>query len=285
MIRVAIATSKSELPASDHALAVAMAELGFDVQPVIWSSTEQDWQKFDALVVRSCWDYHLRVQEFLEWIALLERKGVAVLNPPDLLRWNTNKTYLAELAASGIAIPDTVFVAESKELDLEEVCESRGWQTAVVKPTISASAYRTERRRSGPVRGPAMVQQYVAAIECTGEWSLVYMNGQFSHAVIKKPRASDFRVQTDFGGTVTAAQPSADVLVFAETVLSRLKWPAIFARVDIVADGLSVQLMELEVIEPELFLNLVPGSSRRLASAIDDYLSQLCTSQKGSESA
>lgn len=281
MIRIAIATSKSPLPASDQALAVALAEEGFDVHPVIWSDRQQDWQEFDALVVRSCWDYHLRAEEFLEWIALLECKGVAVLNSPDLIRWNANKIYLDELASGGIAMPDTVFVESGMELDLAKVCASRGWGSGVVKPTISASAYCTERRCSGPVRGPAMVQQYVKAIETAGEWSLVYFRGRFSHAVIKKPQEGDFRVQFAFGGTVRVAQPSRELLAFAEAVLTRPAWPATFARVDIIADGTSIQLMELEVIEPELFLDLAPGSSRHLASAIRDDLFQVRASQSG----
>lgn len=274
MIRIAIATSKDSLPASDQALAVALAEEGFDVNPVIWSSTQQNWRDVDAVVVRSCWDYHLRADEFLEWIALLERSDIVVINSPDLIRWNANKVYLGELAAAGIAIPDTVFVESGTELDLTRICALRGWESTVIKPTISASAHRTERRSSGSVQGPAMVQRYVDAIEAEGEWSLVYIKGEFSHAVIKKPQAGDFRVQANFGGTVQVARPSKASLEFAEDVLSRLAWPATFARVDIVADGGSIQLMELEVIEPELFLDLVPGSSHRLASAIRDDLFQ-----------
>lgn len=275
MIKIAIATSKSELPASDQALALALAEQGFDVRAVIWSDTQQNWRGFDAVIVRSCWDYHLRVEEFLKWIALLERIDVVVLNSSDLIRWNANKIYLVELAASGITIPDTIFVELGMELNLTRVCSSRGWSGAVVKPTISASAHCTKRRSSGLVRGPAMVQQYIAAIETEGEWSLVYFNRQFSHAVIKKPMVGDFRVQTAFGGTVRLAQPSRQVLLFAEAVLNHLAWPATFARVDIIADGPSIWLMELEVIEPELFLDLVPGSSHHLASAIMDNLLQL----------
>ena len=281
MIRIAIATSKNPLPASDQALAAALAKEGFDVRPAIWSSAQPDWQDFDAVVVRSCWDYHLRAEEFLAWIARLERSGIVVMNSPDLIRWNANKVYLRELATAGIAMPDTVFIESGTELDLTKVCTSRGWGSAVVKPTISASAYCTERRCSGLVRGPAMVQQYVAAIEIAGEWSLVYINGKFSHAVMKKPREGDFRVQTSFGGTVQVAQPSRELLEFAETVLNRLAWPAMFARVDVVADCASIQLMELEVIEPELFLDLVPESTRRLASAIHDDLFQVRASQAG----
>jgi glutathione synthase/RimK-type ligase-like ATP-grasp enzyme len=278
-MRIAIATSKNELPPSDQALALALREQGFDVRPAIWSSTHPEWQEFDAVVVRSCWDYHLRLEEFLAWIALLERNSIAVLNPPDLIRWNANKIYLAELAAAGIPTPDTIFVEPGMELDLARVCASRGWASAVVKPVISASAHCTEHRSSGSVLGPAMVQRYIAAIETEGEWSLIYFRDAFSHAVLKKPREGDFRVQNNFGGTVRVAEPPRGALAFAEALLSGLAWPATFARVDIVAEGPSMQLMELEVIEPELFLDLVPESSRRLALAIRDDLLRMGASQ------
>lgn len=265
-------------------LAVALADQGFDVHAVIWSEPQRTWQEFEAVVVRSCWDYHLRLHEFLGWIARLEHSGVAVLNSPDLIRWNANKIYLAELAAAGITMPDTIFVEPGMELDLARVCASRGWPSAVVKPTISASAHCTERRFSGLVRGPAMVQQYIAAVETEGEWSLVYFNRQFSHSVIKTPRAGDFRVQTAFGGTVRAAQPSRELLRFAESVLDKLVWPAAFARVDVIADGPAIRLMELEVIEPELFLDMAPGSGGRLAFAIRDLLSPACVTHKSTPS-
>lgn len=274
-MNIAIATSKTELPRSDQALVASLADQRVRVCPVIWSSTDLDWREFDIVVIRSCWDYHLRCKEFFLWISSLEDQGILVLNPPLLLRWNANKIYLDKLAASGVAIPETLFIEPSIEVDLGQICQSRGWREAVVKPTISASAYRTELRCSGVVRGPAMVQEYIEAIETEGEWSLVYISGEFSHAVLKKPRAGDFRVQTNLGGTVTALQAPREIQAFAETVLKRLSSTAVFARVDIVDNGLSLLLMELEVIEPELFLDLAPGSSLRLASAIRAYIFQV----------
>lgn len=274
--RLALATSQKQLPASDLMLIRALTDEGLDVRHAIWSEPHQSWQEFDAVLVRSCWDYHLRAEEFLRWVTMLERQGMLVLNDPDLIRWNANKVYLRELAADGIAVPKAIFVeSHGRQLDLQQICAARGWSGAVVKPLISASAHCTELRCSGLVRGPAMVQQYVATIETEGEWSLVYFNHHFSHAVVKKPRSGDFRVQSAFGGTVRVAQPSRQLLGFAEDVLDRLVRPAMFARVDIVVEEPFVRLMELEVIEPELFLSLVPGSSERLAAEIRSYLSQV----------
>jgi glutathione synthase/RimK-type ligase-like ATP-grasp enzyme len=274
-MNIGIATSEAELPKSDQSLVASLADHKLRVRPVIWSSAGLEWREFDLVVIRSCWDYHLRSNEFFSWIGSLEDQGVLVLNPPPLLRWNANKVYLAELAAAGIAIPETLFIEPSQEVDLGQVCRSRGWRKAVVKPTISASAWRTELRRSGVVCGPVMVQEYIEAIETEGEWSLVYISGEFSHAVVKKPGAGDFRVQANLGGTVTAINPPREIRGFAEAVLRRLNWPAIFARIDIVASGIALFLMEVEVIEPELFLDLAPGSSQALASAIRNFLLQV----------
>ncbi len=273
MIRLALATSQNPLPPSDRLLLRALAEKGFDVRAAIWSDSDEPWAAFHAVLVRSCWDYHLRLDEFLEWVAMLEHRGVAVLNHPDVIRWNVNKVYLAELAANGIAMPKTLFVqSPGRQLDLEQVRAARGWPNAVVKPLVSASAHRTELRCSGLVSGPAMIQQYMATIETEGEWSLIYFNHRFSHGVVKKPRPGDFRVQTAFGGTTSLAQPFEELRRFAGCVLDRLTRPAMFARVDIVMAGTSPQLMELEVIEPELFLDFVPGAAERLAAEIHDYL-------------
>lgn len=267
-IRVTLATSLPELPPSDRALAAALSQTGCEVHAPIWSNPGVAWSEFDAVVVRSCWDYHLRAEEFLGWIARLERERIKVLNSPELIRWNADKVYLTELAAKGVMIPDTIVVPTGSELDLAEVCSSRNWKSAVVKPRISASAYQTERRNCGLAQGPALVQEFIEAVESVGEWSLVYFHHQFSHAVIKKPRAQDFRVQKEFGGTVRMAQPPIDVMNLGNAVLQTLETQSVFARVDLVAGHDCVWLMELELIEPELFLDLVPAAASRLASAI-----------------
>lgn len=272
-IRVAIATSLDELPPSDCALVAALVRRGCEVCSAIWSDPIQPWRAFDAVVVRSCWDYHLRVEAFLNWIANLEAEGVTVLNSPDLIRWNADKSYLTELGARGVRVPETIVVAPGIELDLADVCSSHGWTSAVVKPRISASAYQTERRNSGVVRGPVLVQEYLAAIESSGEWSLLYVDGQYSHSVIKKPRAGDFRVQKEFGGSAREAKAPSAAVHFAGTVLEKLKWPSVFARVDLITDHRGAWLMELELIEPELFLDLAPEAASRLAAAIVNRIS------------
>ena len=267
-LKIAIATSQAPLPPGEQFLVEALADQGAMAMPAIWSSPEVDWYQYDAVVIRSCWDYHLRLQEFLAWIRSLESLHVPVVNHPDMIRWNAEKTYLKHFETRGSAIPETVWLESGEQGDVAKICAARGWQQAVVKPIISASAYGTERRSSGSARGPAMIQQYLPAIESEGEWSLIYFDREFSHAVRKRPKPSDFRVQKDHGGTIEAATPEPKLKAFAEAALRKLPYPATFARVDSVEQDRQIYLMEMETIEPELFLGYAEGSAGRLADTI-----------------
>jgi glutathione synthase/RimK-type ligase-like ATP-grasp enzyme len=237
-------------------------------EAAVWSDRDVDWPRFAGVVIRSCWDYHLRVEEFLSWIDGLERRGIPVVNSPSLIRWNVDKRYLEELSNKGIRIPDTLWLGCGEQVDLEFVCRQRGWKSAVVKPLVSASAYRTERRDRGDVLGPMMIQEYVEEIETQGEWSLMYFSGEFSHAVRKRARAGEFRVQSEFGGTAELDSAPADVRTAAEAALAATPSLPVYARVDLVQQSSIVALMELELIEPELFLKQSARASRRLAGAI-----------------
>jgi glutathione synthase/RimK-type ligase-like ATP-grasp enzyme len=265
---VALATSLDAAPPGDLALAQALRRREADVTVAVWSSTVVDWSRFDLVVIRSCWDYHLRLPDFLEWIASLVAAGVKVLNAPPIVRWNAPKTYLRAMAAHGIMMPETCWLAAGQSIDVGHLCRERGWSCAVVKPIVSATAYRTERRRDGRATGPAMVQAYQAVIEREGEWSVVYLGGVHSHDVRKRARADDFRVQSAFGGTVEVAAAPAAVVSFADAALSCVPGAVSLARVDVLHDGTQSWLMEVEAIEPELFLDLVPGAAARAASAI-----------------
>jgi len=268
---VALATSfdPQDLPATDEALRIALIQMGFNVSPVIWISHTADWAVFSAVIIRSCWNYHVHPLEFLNWIGKLERLGVKVLNSPHLIRWNINKTYLQDLSAKGVPIPDTVWVQSGETVNIGKICSSTKWRSAIVKPIVSARSYHTERTTIGIVRGPMMIQEYLSGIEIGGEVSLIYFGGRFSHAVRKRPRFPDFRVVPQFGGVTESARPSPKLLAFGEATIALLPHPAVFARVDLVEqDRDSIVLMELEVIEPELYLSFAPGSESTLAQAV-----------------
>ena len=237
------------------------------MEQVLWRDAPVDWRAFDAVLVRSCWDYHLYVDEFAAWVDRLEASGVKVVNSPAVIRWNLRKSYLAELCAAGVTIPDSVWVDDS--IDVARVCAERGWTSAVVKPLVSASAHGTSVRHDGEVRGPVIVQEFLNEIHDGGEWSLMHFGGQYSHAVVKRPADGDFRVQMEYGGSAVADDPPVEIRDFAARALAAAPGPTAFARVDVVVSRRrGPVLMELELIEPELFLDSSAGASDRLAAAI-----------------
>jgi glutathione synthase/RimK-type ligase-like ATP-grasp enzyme len=285
--RVALATCRAypQLAEDDRLLRDALIAGGVVAEPVVWDEEGVDWARFGAVVVRSTWDYHLRAEAFDAWIGGLERAGVPLWNPPEVLRWNSRKTYLRELEAAGIPTVPTRFV-ETGGASLASVLRETGWDEVVVKPVVSASAYETWRASSATLtqddaryarllaEGAVMVQPFLSGIMTEGEWSLCFFAGRYSHAVLKRPRPGDFRVQADHGGQYAAAQPSPRLVAEAEAALRAARRLTLYARVDgCVMDG-TFRLMELELLEPGLFLATASGAADRFADAVIRLLGQ-----------
>ena len=283
--RVALVTydARPELSADDSLLAEALGARGAVVDAVPWSDPAARWAAYDAVVVRSTWDYFLRADEFHAWLDRLERDGIRVFNDVPTLRWNADKTYLRDFAARGVPIVPTWWLPRGSTSSLAELRRVTGWSELVVKPTVSGGAHRTwratpdaqatdESRLGAMVEdGAAMVQPLLDDIEREGEWSLLFFAGCYSHAVLKRPRMGDFRVQREHGGTLAPAQPSHEVIAAAKRVLDAIPVvgePPLYARVDGCVVGGELLLMELEVLEPELFLRCAAESPNRLADAL-----------------
>lgn len=275
-----------ELAADEHPLITSLAGLRIHAEPAVWDDASVDWTRFDAALIRSCWDYHLRPLEFFDWIGRVERSNVAIWNPPPLLHWNSRKTYLRDLAAAGVRTVPTVWVDATTMADgtsLTSILDAAGWSHAVVKPVVSASAHETwkisraeasadpshdRRLRELAAAHGAMVQPLVSEIVTHGEWSLQFFGGSFSHAVIKRAAPGEFRVQREFGGSFEPAEPSLAVLRQAEAALRAAPGGTIYARVDGVVIGDDLIVTELELLEPSLFLDADPEAPDRLALAI-----------------
>ena len=263
---------RPELTDDDRLLIPAFERLGARAISVAWDGACVDWLEFDHIVLRSCWDYHLRLKEFLKWLQHLEDVGVRLSNSARLVRWNADKKYLKEMQERGARIPPTYWIEEGEERDVGTLLRTHGWETAVAKPTVSASAHGLERvfidnPATKVIRGPAMVQPFLPEVAIEGEWSLIFLGGKYSHAVLKLPAAGDFRVQWEFGGSATSAEPNPCVLEAANRIIAMLAETPDYARVDgIIHDGEFV-LMEIELIEPVLFLGL-GGAADRFAEVI-----------------
>ncbi|HUP01519.1 MAG TPA: hypothetical protein VM737_08370 [Gemmatimonadota bacterium] len=303
MRRVAFATwrSQPDLTTDDRLAVEPLARRGIRVESAVWSADGVEWASYDAVVLRSCWDYHLRRERFERWIARLESDGVPLINAPPLVRWNLDKRYLFDLAERGIPVEPTVWLERGTRADLAGLLRDRGWEEAVVKPAISASAHRTWRVpsvRTGsdgagdptsldPAtldqalldrmlrRSDVMVQRLNRGIHREGEWSLVFLGGEYSHAVVKRPRAGEFRVQERLGGTLEPMQPPAAIVRSASEALAAtvdataaVAATPVYARVDGVPEKDRLVVMEVELIEPSLFLAAAPGPADRFAAAI-----------------
>jgi glutathione synthase/RimK-type ligase-like ATP-grasp enzyme len=282
LTRIALATY-AKLPSlndDDRLLVSALGELGIAAVPAVWDSPTIHWEGFQAVLVRSCWDYHRRLPEFLTWIDRVEAAGVTLWNPPALLRWNSHKAYLRDLAARGVPIVPTRWLARRDRTELAALLDREGWQNAVIKPAVSASATETWRTSPGTAAADqrrldelldaedVLVQPFVPEVETAGEWSVVFLGGQFSHAVLKRPADGDYRVQWEFGGSALAAPPPDHLVADAGRVLAAAPGDTVYARVDgVVRDG-RLLLMELELIEPHLFLGWDPGAAGQLAAAL-----------------
>ena len=268
-----------ELTEDDRPVLELLRAQGIDARSAVWDDPDEQWEDFRALVLRSTWDYHLRPREFVDWLELIAAADVACWNPPALVRWNMHKRYLRELGARGVLLPATEWVARADARPLSAILRTRGWPFAIVKPAISASATETWRTTDDPLaddrryralveRCDLLVQEVVPEVAADGEWSLVFLDGGFSHAMIKRPRTGDFRVQLEHGGSADPAPAAPHLIAAALQVAGMIPGPWLYARIDGVATPRGFMLMEVECIEPHLFLADAPGAHERFTAAI-----------------
>jgi glutathione synthase/RimK-type ligase-like ATP-grasp enzyme len=259
-----------------HFEAEALREAGAEVVARPWTAPG-DLEPFDCILPLVAWGYHLRFPEWLELLGRLEAEGAPVLNPVPLLRWNSDKAYLAELGAAGVPTVRSLEVDHLNEAALAAAFGTLGCEELVVKPAVSGGGSHTYRLRQGEaaavptdVHGQRMmIQPYMPSVAETGEYSLLLFGGELSHSVVKRPAAGDFRVQPHFGGQTEPCSPPPGGLDVARAALAVAPAQAAYARVDLVeGSGGELQVMELELIEPALFLHCAPEAKARFADAV-----------------
>jgi hypothetical protein len=265
----------------DDELACApLRTLGWNVELVPWRRPGIDWGGFDAVVIRSTWDYQNDPEAFISVLEKVERSDTHLENALDLVRWNMNKTYLRDLERRGVHIVPTVWGTDLGPVEERVILGLLDTEEVVLKPQIGANADHTYRlTRGSSAWSDATVafehqgylaQPFVPSIVAEGEYSLFFFNRELSHAVLKTPKPQDFRVQEEHGGIISAVAASRELVIAGEQVMAAIGQVPLYARADFVRlEGGGHALMELELIEPALYLRMDEGAPWRFARALD----------------
>lgn len=274
-----------DLLTEDRLVVEALENKGFRVTRISWSDPTFDWSSTKAVIFRTTWDYFYRFQEWKAWLTSTS-KVTQMINSHTLIQWNMDKHYLGDLEKKGINIPDSRFIEVGEKTSLSALLEETGWTNCILKPCVSGTARHTYKLNAENVsehedifqeliRSEAlMLQPFLKNIVEKGEISMIVIGGQFTHAVLKVAKGGDFRVQSDFGGAVHHYEPSDEEMVFAEKAVAACDPQPLYARVDIIEDNnIELAVIELEMIEPELWFRMNPKAAEVLADAIENQLS------------
>lgn len=275
---IVLATSREspDLTVSDRLYADALERQGYRVVGAPWDGPRDAFADADAIVIRATWGYYRTLQAFREWTEAMA-SATRLFNSIDLIRWNLRKDYVGKLAAAGIRVPRSHVVACDTAV-IDKVLAEEGWDRAVVKPAIGASGHSVELLQratlaeqvaslSDEARASGVVVQEFLPEIAEGELSLVYFDGAFSHAIRKRPPPGEFRSNSRYGPTRAAETPPVAVTEQGAACLRALPELPLYARVDgVVRDGTLI-VIEVEVLEPALFMEFDPPSAERFAAA------------------
>jgi glutathione synthase/RimK-type ligase-like ATP-grasp enzyme len=280
-MRLALVTAKHVEPhaTDDRLLCEALTARGHGFDWFAWDDEAARWQDYDRVVLRSCWDYHLYTVRFQRWLQGLGMAGVNLVNPLPLVLENLHKRYLLRLADAGIPVPPLKLVPHGSQVVLADLQAELGDGDLIVKPAVSGSAWRTLRVPPDDAAAAqpefaalaqerdVIVQAFVPEIGSLGEYSLMFFGGRYSHAVLKTPRDGEFRCQSQYGGSVTAPAPPAEVLETAQRARAVFGGPP-YARLDLVVSRGLPMVMEVELIEPVLFFAEAPQSAALMVDTL-----------------
>jgi glutathione synthase/RimK-type ligase-like ATP-grasp enzyme len=267
---------------TDQTLIPLFKQRGINAEAAIWDDPAIDWKKFDALVIRNTWDYYTKSDAFISWLKYIRDNKIMMFNSAEVVLQNIHKFYLRDFEKQGIRIIPTIFSDRRESVSLDTL-KQKQWNTVVIKPAISAGSYQTKTYSLNELSQQSLdevlsgndwlIQPFLPEIE-QGELSMIFINGKFSHAAVKKPKEGDFRVQRQYGGKYQRIDPDASLLTVARNVIAQIPQQLLYARVDGVMINNEFHLMELELIEPDLYFELDEGIKTRFVSAIEERLKE-----------
>ncbi|WP_440134104.1 ATP-grasp domain-containing protein [Chitinophaga sancti] len=239
---------------------------GLDIEATIWDDPAVDWTKYDIAILKTPWDYHQKIDAFKAWLDKIESLNIRLLNDYKIVRWNLDKHYLQEIIADGFDVIPSVFLERGWKGGLQPLFETLKTQSVIIKPCISGGSKNTIIVHQQAIA--ASYEQVVALLADAdyivqplmneiqdGEWSYIFFNGKYSHTILKRPKAGDFRVQQIYGGSIDTLYPTAEEIAHAATYVEKYAKECLYVRVDgLMVNGHFV-LMELELIEPYLYLS------------------------------
>lgn len=261
-----------------------LIEKGLNVSWQIWDDPSVDWSKFDLIILKSPWDYFDKIDAFYTWLDKLEQLPCRVLNPVETVKWNADKHYLKDIQEKGLQIVPSLWLEKGEQFVPEKAFTELGTDKIIVKPCVSGGAKNTFAldRAEAEVKVAEInellkeeafiMQPFVKEIQTKGEWSFIFFNGEYSHTILKTAKAGDFRVQHFFGGTIHTPEPSAASLESAHNIVDHFAQDCLYTRVDGVEIDGQLHLMELELIEPFLFLEMHDGAMDKYYRAILEHL-------------
>lgn len=275
MSKIAIATYNKlpDLTENDRLLIPIFEAKGQKIVPEIWDNPEVDWTTYDLVLIRSTWDYYLKPEAFKNWISQFVNSKTRLINSPEIVLKNSHKFYLKELSEKGVNIIPTLF--SSEKIDLETI---KTWEKVVIKPAVSAGSHETEVFETAILTqeildakigvGDWLVQPFLEEIKSAGEISMLFFGGEFSHAIQKVPKFGDFRVQKQFGAQYLKFEPSIELLDIAKNIVEITGKCSVYARIDGVMTKNGFLLMEVEMIEPDLFFEHASEGPNRFVEAV-----------------
>jgi len=255
-----------------------------DASVQVWTDESIDWSQFDVVILKTPWDYVEKIDAFNIWLDKVTQLNVRILNPLDSIRWNANKLYLKDLENLNVAIPTTLWYDTNDTINLAEIFDKLNTEKIIIKPWVSSTAHNTHAitrdqaaKKEDEIkellkRKALMAQPFLTEVQTIGEYSLLFFNGKYSHAVLKVPKSGDFRVQYDYGGIINGVKPPRHLISAAQYIVDNFAKNCLYTRVD----GLNVYgkltIMELEMIEPNLYLDKDEGSYQRYYEAIETLM-------------